>query len=117
MSGILTTYNSSQWLTGCLPWRVGMVAFQQVRSFTDQVAGLAVGPKHFVGRRLLEGDNGQDLGASAHGAQSEGRRPVRGTIGVARFRIRWDGLGNVGFVTDCLRIDQSGLSDRAWALG
>ncbi|MBS1211928.1 MAG: hypothetical protein H6R26_544 [Proteobacteria bacterium] len=49
------SYNSSQWLTGCLPWRDGAVVFQQVRTFTEQVAGLASGPKHFVGRELLKG--------------------------------------------------------------
>ena len=48
------SYNSSQWLTGCLPYLNGTVVFQQVRSFTDQVAGVASNVKHMVGRKLLE---------------------------------------------------------------
>jgi hypothetical protein len=48
------SYNSSQWLTGCLPYRDGSVVFQQVRSFTDQVAGVASDVKHVVGRELLK---------------------------------------------------------------
>ena len=48
------SYNSSQWITGCLPYRDGTVVFQQVRSFTDQVAGIASDVKHVVGRELLK---------------------------------------------------------------
>jgi hypothetical protein len=48
------SYNSSQWLTGCLPWRDGTVVFQQVRTFTDQVAGVGTEAKHFIGRELLK---------------------------------------------------------------
>ena len=48
------SYNSSQWITGCLPYRDGTVVFQQVRSFTDQVAGAASDVKHLVGRELLK---------------------------------------------------------------
>jgi hypothetical protein len=48
------SYNSSQWITGCLPYRDGTVIFQQVRSFTDQVAGMASDVKHVVGRELLK---------------------------------------------------------------
>ena len=48
------SYNSSQWITGCLPYRDGTVIFQQVRSFTDQVAGVASDVKHIVGRALLK---------------------------------------------------------------
>ena len=48
------SYNSSQWLTGCLPWRDGTVVFQQVRTFTDQVAGVGSEAKHFIGRELLK---------------------------------------------------------------
>lgn len=47
------SYNSSQWITGCLPYRDGTVVFQQVRSYTDQVAGVGSGVKHLVGRELL----------------------------------------------------------------
>jgi hypothetical protein len=50
----LHSYNSSQWLTGCLPYRNGTVIFQQVRSYTDQVAGVASDVKHIVGRELLK---------------------------------------------------------------
>lgn len=48
------SYNSSQWLTGCLPYRDGTVVFQQVRSFTDQVTGMVSDVKHIVGRKLLK---------------------------------------------------------------
>ena len=48
------SYNSSQWITGCLPYRNGTVVFQQVRSYTDQVAGVASDVKHLVGRKLLK---------------------------------------------------------------
>jgi len=48
------SYNSSQWITGCLPYREGTVVFQQVRSFTDQVAGTGSTIKHLVGRELLQ---------------------------------------------------------------
>jgi hypothetical protein len=48
------SYNSSQWITGCLPYRNGTVIFQQVRSYTDQVAGVASNVKHIVGRELLK---------------------------------------------------------------
>ena len=48
------SYNSSQWITGCLPYSDGTVVFQQVRSFTDQVTGMASDIKHIVGRKLLK---------------------------------------------------------------
>ena len=48
------SYNSSQWITGCLPYRDGTVVFQQVRSYTDQVAGVASDVKHIVGREMLK---------------------------------------------------------------
>ncbi|UOA07163.1 hypothetical protein [Methylobacter sp. S3L5C] len=48
------SYNSSQWITGSLPYRGGTVVFQQVRSFTDQVTGVASNVKHIVGRELLK---------------------------------------------------------------
>jgi hypothetical protein len=48
------SYNSSQWLTGCLPYLDGTVVFQQVHSFTDQVAGVASHVKHIVGRKMLK---------------------------------------------------------------
>lgn len=48
------SYNSSQWITGCLPYRNGTLVFQQVRSYTDQVAGIASNVKHIIGRELLK---------------------------------------------------------------
>ncbi|MGZ8915556.1 MAG: hypothetical protein ACXW1Z_20930 [Methylobacter sp.] len=48
------SYNSSQWITGCLPYRGGTVVFQQVRTYTDQVAGIASNVKHLIGRNLLK---------------------------------------------------------------
>ena len=48
------SFNSSQWITGCLPYLKGTVVFQQVRSFTDQVAGVAQDVKHAVGRKILK---------------------------------------------------------------
>ncbi|HJX36413.1 MAG TPA: hypothetical protein VJ280_05590, partial [Dehalococcoidales bacterium] len=48
------SYNSSQWITGCLPYRNGTVVFQQVRSYTDQVAGVGSDVKHIAGRELLK---------------------------------------------------------------
>lgn len=48
------SYNSSQWLTGCLPYRDGTVVFKQVHSYTDQVAGVASDVKHIIGRQLLK---------------------------------------------------------------
>jgi len=48
------SYNSSQWLTGCLAYRDGTVVFQQVHSYTDQVAGIASDVKHIIGRELLK---------------------------------------------------------------
>jgi hypothetical protein len=48
------SFNSSQWITGCLPYRDGTVIFQQVRSYTDQVAGFASDVKHIIGRQLLK---------------------------------------------------------------
>jgi hypothetical protein len=48
------SYNSSQWITGCLPYRDGTVIFQQVRSYTDRMAGVASDVKHIAGRELLK---------------------------------------------------------------
>ncbi|MEC4748103.1 hypothetical protein [Methylomicrobium sp. Wu6] len=47
------SYNSSQWITGCLLYRDGTVIFQQVRSYTDKVSGIASDVKHIIGRKLL----------------------------------------------------------------
>ena len=48
------SYNSSQWITGCIPYHDGTLVFQQVRSYTDQVAGVGSDVKHLVGRELLK---------------------------------------------------------------
>lgn len=48
------SYNSSDWLTGCMPYRGGTLVFQQVRSYTDQVAGVGSEVKHVFGRELLK---------------------------------------------------------------
>lgn len=48
------SYNASQWITGCLPYHDGTLVFQQVRSFTDQVAGIASEVKHVIGREVLK---------------------------------------------------------------
>ncbi|MCL7421209.1 MAG: hypothetical protein M8364_09940 [Methylobacter sp.] len=48
------SYNASQWITGCLAYRDGTVVFQEVRSYTDQVTGIASDVKHMIGRRLLK---------------------------------------------------------------
>lgn len=48
------SYNASQWITGCLAYRGGTVVFQEVRSYTDQVTGIASDVKHMIGRRLLK---------------------------------------------------------------
>lgn len=48
------SYNSSQWITGCMPYRAGTVVFQLLRSYTDQVAGAGFQLKHMLGRELLK---------------------------------------------------------------
>ncbi|MCX7096606.1 MAG: hypothetical protein NTV43_01735 [Methylococcales bacterium] len=48
------SFNASQWITGCLPYLGGTVIFQQVRSYTDQVAGAASDLKHVIGRKVLK---------------------------------------------------------------
>ncbi|MFM8332835.1 MAG: hypothetical protein ACKN9T_14215 [Candidatus Methylumidiphilus sp.] len=48
------SYNSSQWTTLCLPYLKGVVIFQQVRSYTDQVTGTGSDVKRLIGRELLE---------------------------------------------------------------
>ncbi len=48
------SYNSSQWITLCLPYRNGTVLFQEVRSFSDQVTGLGGDVKHLIGQEVLK---------------------------------------------------------------
>ena len=49
-------YNSSQTLTGALPWGNGSLVFVVARVSTDLVAGLGGEVKRSVGRRQLRGD-------------------------------------------------------------
>ena len=53
------SYNSSEWITGCLPYHNGTVVFQQVRSYTDQVAGVASDAKAYSGSGVAERQNAQ----------------------------------------------------------
>jgi hypothetical protein len=48
------SYNASQWITGCLAYRDGTVIFQQVRSYADQLSGVATDVRHLIGRKLLK---------------------------------------------------------------
>jgi hypothetical protein len=48
------SYNASQWVTGCLAYRDGTVVFQQVRSYADQLSGVATNVRHLIGRKLLK---------------------------------------------------------------
>ncbi|MEF3076888.1 hypothetical protein V2P20_17825 [Methylobacter sp. Wu1] len=48
------SYNASQWVTGCLAYRDGTVVFQQVRSYADQLSGVATDVRHLIGRKLLK---------------------------------------------------------------
>ncbi|WAK03853.1 hypothetical protein [Methylobacter sp. YRD-M1] len=48
------SYNASQWVTGCLAYRGGTVVFQQVRSYADQLSGVATDVRHLIGRKLLK---------------------------------------------------------------
>jgi hypothetical protein len=50
------SYNSSQTMTGALPWGSGCLVFTVSRVSTDLVAGLGGEVKHSVGRRQLRGD-------------------------------------------------------------
>lgn len=47
------TYNSSQFILGCLPFRKGSLVFYTHRISTDQVAGLGNRLKHSLGREKL----------------------------------------------------------------
>jgi hypothetical protein len=49
-------YNSSQTLTGALPWGDGSLVFVVSRVSTDLVAGLGGDVKRSLGRRQLRGD-------------------------------------------------------------
>ena len=50
------SYNSSQLLAGCLPYREGAIVFYALRSSTDQVAGMGSGLKHSIGRDRMKAE-------------------------------------------------------------
>lgn len=50
------SYNSSQIVTGCLPYRDGALLFYILRSSTDQVAGVGSGMKHSIGRGRMQAE-------------------------------------------------------------
>lgn len=48
------SYNSVNLIVGCLPYRGGAVVFYAQRTSTEQVAGLAGGLRHAIGRELMK---------------------------------------------------------------
>ncbi|WON74341.1 hypothetical protein [Nitrosospira sp. Is2] len=48
------SYNSSQLILGCLPYRNGSVVFYAHRTSTDQVAGMGSSLKHSIGREQMK---------------------------------------------------------------
>ena len=48
------SYNSSQLIVGCLPYRNGSVVFYSHRTSTDQVAGMGSSLKHSIGREQMK---------------------------------------------------------------
>jgi hypothetical protein len=48
------SYNSSQLIVGCLPYRNGSVIFYSHRTSTDQVAGMGSSLKHNIGREQMK---------------------------------------------------------------
>jgi len=49
------SYNSTNLVIGCLPHRGGSIVFYAQRTSTDQVAGMASGLKHAIGREQMKG--------------------------------------------------------------
>lgn len=47
------SYNSNQFIIGCLPYRNGSLIFYTNRTFTDQVTGFGSSLKHSVGREQM----------------------------------------------------------------
>ncbi|MBY0500289.1 MAG: hypothetical protein K2P74_11875 [Nitrosomonas sp.] len=47
------SYNSNQYIIGCLPYRNGSLVFYTNRTFTDQVTGFGSGLKHSIGREQM----------------------------------------------------------------
>jgi hypothetical protein len=50
------SYNSSQFVAGCLPYKDGALVFYALRSSTDQVAGIGSGMKHSIGRDRMKAE-------------------------------------------------------------
>lgn len=50
------SYNSTHQIVGALPYRTGTLVFYAERTSTDQVAGLASGLRHDIGRRQLQAE-------------------------------------------------------------
>lgn len=50
------SYNASQLVAGCLPYRDGAIVFYGMRSSTDQVAGVGSGLKHSIGRDRMKAE-------------------------------------------------------------
>ena len=48
------SYNSSQLIVGCLPYRNGSIVFYAHRTSTDQVAGMGSSLKHSIGREQMK---------------------------------------------------------------
>ncbi len=48
------SYNSSQLIVGCLPYRDGSIVFYAHRTSTDQVVGLGANLKHSIGREQMK---------------------------------------------------------------
>lgn len=55
------SYNSSQLIVGCLPYRNGSVIFYGHRTSTDQVAGIGSSLKHSIGRDQMKGEMTKNL--------------------------------------------------------
>lgn len=49
------SYNSSQLIIACLPYREGSIVFYAHRTSTDQVAGMGSSLKHAIGREQMKG--------------------------------------------------------------
>ncbi|MFZ4700303.1 MAG: hypothetical protein ACOYMG_09640 [Candidatus Methylumidiphilus sp.] len=49
------SYNSTNLVIGCLPHRGGSIVFYAQRTSTDQVAGMASGLRHAIGREQMKG--------------------------------------------------------------
>lgn len=55
------SYNSSQLIVGCLPYRNGSIIFYAHRTSTDQVAGIGSSLKHSIGRDQMKEEMAKNL--------------------------------------------------------